>query len=368
MPKRGSVRMPDLNPGLALEILSRGRKGASARPIRLDGPGLARIARTVSRVPEVVVKVSGGAPDAGGVKAHLKYISRHGKEPLLTDHGEKLHDKKAAGDLLADWNLDALPARKAGQKGGRGSPKAVHNIVLSMPAKVDPQKVLSAAQAFARENFALMHRYAMVLHTDTEHPHVHLVVKAEREDGRGRMNIRKPMLREWREQFARELRALGVPANATSAAERGGSRSRLRDAMLRAELRSTGNSKSPGSRSSAGSTYLRKRVREVAEDLRSGRLDGVQRGKSQISATRQAVIDQWTQAEARLRAHGQDNLADAVGRFVAGFAPVRTDQERIAQTIIARQRQQKSGNPSTPSRGEERDVGATGPGPERSDR
>jgi len=48
------------------------------------------------------------------------------------------------------------------------------------------------------------HRYAMVLHTDQAHPHVHLVVSAhDRENGR--LNINKADLR-WREQFARHLR------------------------------------------------------------------------------------------------------------------------------------------------------------------
>lgn len=37
------------------------------------------------------------------------------------------------------------------------------------------------------------HRYAMVLHTDQRHPHVHVVVKAESEDGR-RLHIDKEML------------------------------------------------------------------------------------------------------------------------------------------------------------------------------
>jgi hypothetical protein len=44
-----------------------------------------------------------------------------------------------------------------------------------------------------------------VLHTDQQHPHVHLVVKAEGNHGR-RLHIDKPMLRAWREDFARIMR------------------------------------------------------------------------------------------------------------------------------------------------------------------
>jgi len=75
--------------------------------------------------------------------------------------------------------------------------------------------VLTAGKNFAWEDFGLKHRYAMVLHTDEPHPHVHLVVKAMDKDGR-RLNIRRRTLRAWRQEFARQLRALDVAANAVN--------------------------------------------------------------------------------------------------------------------------------------------------------
>ena len=42
-----------------------------------------------------------------------------------------------------------------------------------------------------------------------------MVLKAMTEGWEYHLNIRKPMLREWRTAFARHLRALGVPAKAT---------------------------------------------------------------------------------------------------------------------------------------------------------
>jgi hypothetical protein len=77
----------------------------------------------------------------------------------------------------------------------------VHNGALAMPAGTPPHKVLAAVNAFARENFS-RHRYVMALHTHQRNPHVHLVVKAEREIEPGRLRINKAMLREWREDFA----------------------------------------------------------------------------------------------------------------------------------------------------------------------
>ena len=93
-------------------------------------------------------------------------------------------------------------------------------MIFSMPPGTPPQKVLSAVRTLAREEFALKHRYAMVLHTDEPHPHVHVVVKALGEDGR-RLNIRKETLRNWRREFARHLREEGVAANATDRASQG---------------------------------------------------------------------------------------------------------------------------------------------------
>ena len=97
-----------------------------------------------------------------------------------------------------------------------------------MPAPTPPEKVLAAARAFARERFGVRHRYAMAMHTDQANPHVHLVVKAEDELGK-RLHVDKPMLREWREDFARTMREQGIAANATSRVVRGRNKGKARD-------------------------------------------------------------------------------------------------------------------------------------------
>jgi type IV secretory pathway VirD2 relaxase len=99
-----------------------------------------------------------------------------------------------------------------------------------MPSPTPADKVLAAARKFAREKFALQHRYAMVLHTDQQHPHVHVVVKAESEEGR-RLHIDKAMLRAWRDDFARLMREQGVAANATPRVIRGRNKGKTRDAI-----------------------------------------------------------------------------------------------------------------------------------------
>src|SRR5205085_11119258 len=112
-----------------------------------------------------------------------------------------------------------------------------------------------AARNFAREEVALKHRYALVLHTDEPHPHVHLVVKAVSEQG-DRLNIRKATLREWRREFARHLREQGIAANATERAVRGEGRTHKTDGIYRATLRGE-------------STHTRARVEALASELLS---------------------------------------------------------------------------------------------------
>jgi hypothetical protein len=208
-------RLIDLQKGEPLlDIASYGRRGPGAR---LSPQELELITYSARRAPEVMVKVSGGATSSRGALGHLKYIDRRGRLEIETDQGEVVHGSDAVNSLIADWELDLAGAESRSPykgKAGRKAAKLVHNIVLSMPAGTPPARLLAASREFAREEFAVKHRYAMVLHTDQDHPHVHLVVKAVSEDGK-RLNIRKATLRGWRRQFAAHLRAQGIAANAT---------------------------------------------------------------------------------------------------------------------------------------------------------
>lgn len=73
--------------------------------------------------------------------------------------------------------------------------------MFSMPKGTSPDKLLAAIRHFAQETFALQHRYALVPHTDQDHPHLHAVVKSVSEQGT-RLNIREETLRQWRRDFA----------------------------------------------------------------------------------------------------------------------------------------------------------------------
>jgi hypothetical protein len=322
---------------MALDIVSYGRRGPGGG-LRLGAGEIAQIQRTVGRAPEVMVKVSGGGRDVGGVEAHLRYIGRHGKLPLETDEGLAQQGRGAAREIATDWQLELCrsqykPKPAQGQKDTRA--KLVHNIVLSMPAGTPPEKVLAAARVFARENFALRYRYAMVLHTDQPHPHVHLVVKCEHEFEPGkRLYIRKDTLRQWREQFAALMREQGVAANATPRQVRGQVRKPYRDAIhhrLRA-LRTFGQlppSDRAKHQSPKTSTFMRAKLESVLQVLRSGR-GALDAGQEAMQGTRREVAVDWRATADALRRQGEGDLAAQVDRFVARMPPVRTDARRMA--------------------------------------
>src|SRR5580658_1733401 len=267
-----------------------------------------------------MVKVSGGATSSRGALAHLKYIDRRGQLEIETDQGETVQGEEAENTLVDDWELDLLAAESRSPY--RGIPgckpaKLVHNIVLSMPAGTPPARLLAASREFAREEFALKHRYAMVLHTDQDHPHVHLVVKAVSEEGK-RLNIRKATLRGWRRQFAAHLRAQGIAANATDRAVRGQVRGPVRDGIYRAALRGE-------------STHHRARLERIAEAARSGQA-APEPGAMKLQETRRAVVRGWHAAADRALENGFPHLAEQIWKLIGGMPAPQTDEERLRQS------------------------------------
>ncbi len=280
------------------------------------------VSRTVRRVPEVMVKVlPKPANTLAAVRKHLGYIGRRGELDLETDDGETVRGTRVGKDLVEDWDLDLDEyRRKTDLTGTRGREPArlVHKVIFSMPAGTPPEKVLAAVKNFAREEFALKHRYAMALHTDEPHPHVHVVIKAVSEQGE-RLHIRKSSLRYWREEFARHLRALGVPANATQRYVRGETSPRKSDGIYRANLRGT-------------STHMLARAESAARDLRQGS-ERVEPGKAKILKTRDSVLRAWSRVSEILIRDEQPGLAAQVRRFASQMPPAITEREYFTRRL-----------------------------------
>jgi hypothetical protein len=197
-----------------------------------------------------------------------------------------------------------------------------------MPAGTPPEKVEGAVRNFAREEFALKHRYAFVLHTDEPHPHVHQLLKAVSEPG-VRLNIKKATLRHWRSEFARNLRELGVAANATERAVRGQSQKAKKDGIHRASVRGE-------------SVYIRHQTKAVAAELRESNLSN-EPGKHKLLETRKQVENGWRSVANLLIKDGRLDLAAEIHRFVNKFQPVRTERELVADKLqqIVRQRRRE---------------------------
>ena len=315
-----------------LDIVSYGSAALHDNGGRLLPEQVEHVRRTVQRVPEVMVKVLPRASnDLKAAGKHLDYISRHGKLALEVDDGEPLEGGNGNA-LLEAWDLDLDDVRRqAGLAAisGRKPPKLIHKLMFSMRAGTSPDKVLSAVRNFAREQFWGQHRYAFALHTDEEHPHVHLVLKAVSEQG-VRLNIRKATLRHWRSEFARNLRLLGVPANATERAVRGRDQKSKKDGIYRASQR-------------GDSTYLRAQTESIARDLMKGDIR-LERGKRRLIETRNQIVRGWAQMVTVLKKNKDLVLADQVRSFAAGFFPPLTDREWIAKELISNVRAVKTSN------------------------
>jgi len=289
------------------------------------------ITRTVGRTPEVMVKVvNKGSSNLGGVGGHVGYIGRQGEVALETDEGEVLQGPEVGNALLEDWNLDLIQQRNKinlTPNKPKQPPRLVYKLIFSMPAGTPPEKVQAAVRNFAREEFALKHRYVMALHIDEPHPHVHVVLKARSEDGQ-RLYLRKATLRQWREGFAHHLRALGVAANATPRHVRGETRPRKSDGIYRAMSRGE-------------STHFRKRVEAVHGELVKGKLQ-VESGKAKLIRTRQEVRHGWQAVSDKLTRQGQPEIAAQVKRYVEQMARPLTEKEYIATTLLEHAREPKT--------------------------
>jgi len=283
---------------------------------------LEQIQRTVRRTPEVVVKVLPRASnDLKAVGKHLDYIGRKGELELETDDGQRLGGR-VGENFLDDWDLDIDALRRQANLAatqGRKPPKLVHKLMFSMPPGTPPDKVLGAVRNFAREEFWGQHRYAFVLHTDEPHPHVHLVLKAVNEQG-VRLNIKKATLRHWRSEFARNLRMLGVEANATERAVRSESRTAKKDGIYRASLR-------------GDSTFVRAQAEAVAAELLQGSIR-VEPGKRVLLETRRQIENGWRTLVDRLTKDGRQDLAHEVQGFIDRSPPPRTEKEFIAAELL----------------------------------
>jgi len=205
-----------------------------------------RLSRTARKVPEVMVKITSSCKGMKQIGRHIDYISRKGQIDLEDQDGLLVAGRAPLKDLNEEWRFGG--AEEIADDSRR---RDTLNIVFSMPAHTDEVSMKRAVRAFAAGEFD-GHQYVFAYHTQATdpdpnppaHPHVHLSVKTQGLSGR-RLNPRKADLQRWREDFAAQLRAHGIDANATSRLarlnrDRGAKRSTLA-LMERGEVLLSGN-------------------------------------------------------------------------------------------------------------------------------
>jgi hypothetical protein len=299
-----------------------------------------QLRRTVNHAPEVVINVKGSRLAKNndrmankGVLRYMMYISRNGRLLTINERDDPLDGPEAIRETHASWDLEMQ--RMRGAKG-----EALHpsfNIIFSMPAKTDPDIVLEAVQALARDHFS-GHQYVMALHTqDTdpsndppEHPHVHLILRAENEDG-VRIHIRKTTLRIWRDQFAAELRARGIEANATSRAERGKSLKAVRGAEWHIQKRYEQDL-----RKGKHAVLPRAKTARYLDAARAVR-DGLSESKPweiAMAARRRDILRELVRNAGRLRQEGDVEFADQVDRYISELPPLDTESRHLQRELV----------------------------------
>lgn len=209
-------------------------KGVASKPVswRLFPTGQAaaqaraQIERTAKKAPEVMVKITnkkGAGRGMANIRNHLDYISRNGKLEIEDQRGELVRGRSDLKDFQDNWQISS--GRTIAEE--EGKVRDALNIVFSMSPGTPADKVKDAVRDFLGDEFD-GREYVFVLHTDTQHPHVHVCVKTAPAPGLKRLSPRKNDLQRWREGFAQKLRDNGIEANATPRRTRGVTRQPLR--------------------------------------------------------------------------------------------------------------------------------------------
>jgi hypothetical protein len=325
--------------GSALRIRAGGRGigGGVSAPTLSQAEARAKLERIARNAPEVMVKISGKQRGAAHLGEHFGYISRHGKLEVRSSEGEIITDEKRLKVIASDWDM----LDQAMNPTGRDRPTSM-SMVLSMPGgTTDAATIYDAVQAFARVEFEGQFAYMVALHTDTDHPHVHLTVATQGEDGT-RFNPRKADLHHWRESFAHELRQRGVAAEATPRRARGHVQKRVRSSARHLEARTAGQGRALD--------INRLTEERAAEFARAA--DPERRPEDVAALGRQKLIrGAYAQAAAALAATGKEDdlaLAEDITSFVAAMPPAVSRRLQRAREIMMAERAAAGGSERAP--------------------
>lgn len=130
-------------------------------------------------------------------------------QEFYTESGEVLQGQKDIDELYSAW---ASEFRKKGS--GQGQQRHLTHMLFSAdvePLQRNANSVLAAAQKTLWEEFGQFgFEYTYVLHTDTEHPHVHCILKNYNNRTKRKLRIDRHDLLRIRTEFSNQLTDRGL--------------------------------------------------------------------------------------------------------------------------------------------------------------
>ena len=288
-----------------------GRSGRGGTAVAASATAKARLSRVATRTPEVMVKITGHAKGAKQLKAHMDYMTRKSTLTAFNEKDEVIADADSLAELREDWLSDEQHGRKNG--------RLTTNIALSI-RDGDREALLGAGRAFAAQAFK-GHDYLIVMHTDTQHPHLHLAVRNRAEDG-SRLHVPKGKPQEWRETFAAELRERGINAEATTRVERGKTRKGERGGIRHIRERKTPEH----DKSAVAQAMGPDKRNDVDQPWRPK----IRERHAMVRSQWRHIIDELGQGSA-----ADQQLAQQVRQFVTQMPPVETREDALRREVAA---------------------------------
>lgn len=296
----------------------KGKRGKADRiSVRFTDPNyIEQVSKSGGNSKQAVVKV---VSQARGFRAQrvMEYIARaEGKDgeqelPFEDADGKTGIGREAIERKYLEWR-EKFERAKPGQK---NPPRHVTHMILSAGCEnndANARKVLAAAREVLQEQLAAKgYDFIMVLHRDTDRPHVHVVVNNYNRDlERRKLRLNPPELFELRAVFAERLQALGIEQAATLRRDRPQTLDQVRRGM--AELKERGTWLQAKMRQAAPSVdalkereALAKKATRLREEIKRATGPLTQERKEHMQAVRElsaALVDRGADLQKQISA------------------------------------------------------------------
>ncbi len=165
---------------------------------------------------EIMVKITGSATTAKGIKNTLDYISHDGELSLYDENGDEWKGEEGINELkesIVQSGVKAPDAKNVDE--AAELKKQTHNIIFSPPPseKVSRDELINTVRETLSEKYP-NNAFVLAYHDNTEKPHVHAVLKIADKEGQ-RIDLKKEDLRQLRTNMSVKLQGLGYNVKAT---------------------------------------------------------------------------------------------------------------------------------------------------------